>query len=239
MLETLPSPSSLKQQAYTVSQSFWESGVILALGLSWSSCQNVVWDCNWAGRDGPSWDRSHPVILCCGVSLKNPDKSACLCAKLLQCLTDLMDCSLWGSSVCSLSQQDYLCGLPCSPPGEHPNSGTKPMSLYSLPALAGRLLPGKPTQIVISHAYFLSFSDAKTTTKWKKLTTWRSWALSPQTFGHLTINNVNCLVTSPSTRELCMSWSHAWQCPSLTWPLKMLSWSLSKSSEIWGTWPPI
>ena len=28
------------------------------------------------------------------------------------------------------------------------------------------------TQIIVSYAYFLSFSDAKTTTKWKKLTTW-------------------------------------------------------------------
>ena len=34
------------------------------------------------------------------------------------------------------SRQEYLSGLPCSPPGDLPDSGIKPVSLLS-PALAG------------------------------------------------------------------------------------------------------
>ena len=41
----------------------------------------------------------------------------------------------------------------------------------------------------------------KTTTKWKKLTTWWSWACSPQTYWCLRIDNVNRPVTSTSTNQ--------------------------------------
>ena len=41
----------------------------------------------------------------------------------------------------------------------------------------------------------------KTTTKWKKLNTWWSWAHNPQTFWRLRINNVNCSVTTPSNNQ--------------------------------------
>ena len=58
---------------------------------------------------------------------------------------------------------------------------------------------------------FLScFTDAKTTTKWEKLTTWWSWAHRPQTYQGLRIDNV-----IPA--------------PALTWPLKMLCWNPSES----------
>ena len=60
-------------------------------------------------------------------------------AKLLQlCLTlrDHVDCSLPGFFVHRFSRQEYWSQLACSPPGDLPNPGTKPMSLMS-PALAG------------------------------------------------------------------------------------------------------
>ena len=173
MLQTLPNPSSLKQQAYTVSQSFWESGVILIQGLSWSSCQNVVWGCNWVGPYGPSWDRSHPHIFCCSSSLKYPDNSVCMCAKLLQsCLTDPMDHSLWGSSVRGTLLARLLVWIAALSSRGTFQCRDQIQSLYLyVPWQASYLplaLPGKPTQIVVSHAYSLSFLDAKTTTEWKK-----------------------------------------------------------------------
>ena len=73
------------------------------------------------------------------------------------------------------------------------------------------------------------FQMLKTTTKWKKLTTWWSWAHSPQTFWHLRID-VNHPAISTSTRELCTSWSHILGCLSFTWPLKMLCQNFSGSS---------
>jgi len=41
------------------------------------------------------------------------------------------------------SRQEYLSGLPCSPPGDLPNPGIKPMSLMS-PAWAAGSLPLAP-----------------------------------------------------------------------------------------------
>ena len=45
-------------------------------------------------------------------------------AKLLQSCPTLcnpMDCSPLGSSIHGISQQEYWSGLPCPPPGDHPN----------------------------------------------------------------------------------------------------------------------
>ena len=65
------------------------------------------------------------------------------------------------------SRQEYWSGLPCPPPGSHPNIGIKPASLAS-PALAGRFFttepPGKPYFLVSGFINFagrtgsLSFS---------------------------------------------------------------------------------
>ena len=63
---------------------------------------------------------------------------------------------------------------------------TDPASILSA------LAPLWSTQITVSEAHFLScFTDAKTPTKWKKLTTWWPWACSPQTYWHLRIDTAN------------------------------------------------
>ena len=48
-----------------------------------------------------------------------------------------MDCSLPGSSVHGILQEEYWSGLPCPFPGDLPDPGIEPMSLMS-PALASR-----------------------------------------------------------------------------------------------------
>ena len=53
---------------------------------------------------------------------------ACVCARSLQsCLTlyNLRDCSPPGSLSMGFSRQEYWSGLPCPPPGDPPNPGTK------------------------------------------------------------------------------------------------------------------
>ena len=70
------------------------------------------------------------------------------------------------------------------------------------------LAPLRSTSIIHFYAYFLSFSDGKTTRKWKKSTTW--WSLA---------GNSDLLAPKdwpPSTTELCSTWSHTLGCPSLT-----------------------
>ena len=39
----------------------------------------------------------------------------------VQTLCNPMDCSPLGSSIHGISQQEYWSGLPCPPPGDHPN----------------------------------------------------------------------------------------------------------------------
>ena len=61
-------------------------------------------------------------------------------AKLLQSCPTLcnpLDCSLTGSFVHGILQQEYWSGLPCPPPGDHPKPGTEPGS----PALQADSLP--------------------------------------------------------------------------------------------------
>ena len=58
-------------------------------------------------------------------------------------LWDPMDCSLPGSSVHGISQQEYWSGLPFPSPGNLPDPGVKTSSLAS-PALAGRFFTTAP-----------------------------------------------------------------------------------------------
>ena len=75
-------------------------------------------------------------------------------AKSLQSCPTLcnpMDCSLPAPLSMGFSRQEYWSGLPCPPPGDHPDPGIEPASLISL-ALAGGSLPLAPpgmTQHVI------------------------------------------------------------------------------------------
>ena len=63
-----------------------------------------------------------------------------------------MDCSLAGSSVYRILQQEYWSGLPRSPPGDLPDPGIEPVSLMSL-GLAGRFF----TTWATWEAQFLSY----------------------------------------------------------------------------------
>ena len=70
-----------------------------------------------------------------------------VCAKSFQScliLCNPMDCSLPGSSVHGISQQEYWSGLPFPPPGDLPHPGIEPVSLMS-PALAGRFFTTSTT----------------------------------------------------------------------------------------------
>ena len=60
-------------------------------------------------------------------------------------LCNPMDCSPPGSSVHGFSRQEYSSGLPCPPPGDHPDPGIEPMSPV-FPVLDSWPLapPGKP-----------------------------------------------------------------------------------------------
>ena len=87
------------------------------------------------------------------------------------------------------------------------------------------------TQIIVSHAYILSFPGAKSHHQMEEIklddqeTAWWSWARSPQTYWCLKIDNVNPTALLPHhqpIRELCMSWSQALGGPSLSWLLKVL-----------------
>ena len=60
--------------------------------------------------------------------------------QLCPTLSDPMDCSLPGSSVHGVFQQDYWSGLPFLSPGDLPNPGIKPRS----PALQTGALPSEP-----------------------------------------------------------------------------------------------
>ena len=77
----------------------------------------------------------------------------CLCAlgaKSLQSYPTLcnpMDSSLPGTM--GFSRQEYCSGLPCPPPGDHPDPGIKPTSLMS-PALAGGPLTTSTTWEVLA-----------------------------------------------------------------------------------------
>ena len=59
-------------------------------------------------------------------------------------LCDPMDCSLPGSSIHGIFQQEYWSGLPCPPPGDLSNPGIEPRSpVLQADALASKP-PGKP-----------------------------------------------------------------------------------------------
>ena len=67
------------------------------------------------------------------ITYKGTPIKFCLVAKLCPTFCNPMDCSLPGSSVHGISQQEYWSGLPFSFPGDLPDPGIKLMS----PALAG------------------------------------------------------------------------------------------------------
>ena len=73
--------------------------------------------------------------------------STCVCAKSLRshpAFCNPMDCR----PSMGFSWQEYWSGLPCLPPGDLPNPGTKPAALCLLHWQAGSLplaLPAKPT----------------------------------------------------------------------------------------------
>ena len=95
--------------------------------------------------------------------------------------------------------------------------------------------------MIVSDAHFLScFTDAKTTTKWKKLINWWQWAAhSPQTYWSLRIDVNPCdtalLPHHQPIRDLCASWSHALGCPSLT-PLTFKNALLERFRELGSFW---
>ena len=69
----------------------------------------------------------------------------CVCAIAQSCLTlcSPVDCSLPGSSVHGISQQEYWSGLPFPSPGDLPDPGIQPASLAP-PALAGEFFTTEP-----------------------------------------------------------------------------------------------
>ena len=92
--------------------------------------------------------RSHTIKTKCWKCLRSQwsaFSSAYLCSDAQSCQTLRPHVRLlypWG-----FSRQEYWIGLPCPPPGDHPNPGIEPTSLMS-PALAGGFFttepPGKP-----------------------------------------------------------------------------------------------
>ena len=73
---------------------------------------------------------------------------AYMCAKSLQScpiLWDSTNCSLPGSSVHEILQEEYWSGLPCPPPEDLPDPGMEPMSLMSPAGPPGKSLIEKST----------------------------------------------------------------------------------------------
>jgi len=70
------------------------------------------------------------------------------------CLTlcDPMDCSLPGSSVQGILQQEYWSGLPCPSPGDLLDSEIEPRS----PALQADSLPSEPLKVRNGNALILT-----------------------------------------------------------------------------------
>ena len=70
-----------------------------------------------------------------------------------------MDCSPSGSSVCSISRQEYWNALPFPAPGELPDPGIEPTFLV-LPALADGFFttapPKEPLVIILLLSYVLA-----------------------------------------------------------------------------------
>ena len=81
------------------------------------------------------------LIDCCSV--------LCLVAQSCPTLCDPMDCSLPGSSVHGVLQEEYWSGLPCPPPGDPPGPGIEPASLM-FTALAGGFFTKSPTWEALS-----------------------------------------------------------------------------------------
>ena len=92
-----------------------------------------------------------------------------LSAKLLQSCPTLcnpMDCSLPGSSVHGILQEEYWSGLPCPSPGDFPEPGIKPMFLTS-PALAGGFFTSTTARFQLISIVNVLAQSALTKIKWK------------------------------------------------------------------------
>ena len=75
-----------------------------------------------------------------------------MCAQSCLALCDPMDCSLPGSSVHGIFQQEYWSGWPFPTPGDVPRPGIEPTSLV-FPALAGRFFTNSATWEAYIHNY--------------------------------------------------------------------------------------
>ena len=123
-------------------------------------------------------------------------------------------------------------------------SGAAPPSTLSAAA------PLWSTQIIISNAHFWVVLQMWTsTTKWKMLLTWCSWACGSHIYVCLRIDKVKscdtALLLNISQSENCAGADHIpWEPPSLGWPLKTLCWHFGKfriGGQAWSThllvWP--
>ena len=80
------------------------------------------------------------------IQIRNKLVLCCAQSRLTLCNLRTIDCQAPLSI--GLSRQEYWSGLPCSPSGDLPHPGIKPVSLVSLALQAGSLPtepPGKPT----------------------------------------------------------------------------------------------
>ena len=71
-----------------------------------------------------------------------------------------MDCSLLGSSVHGIFQQEYWSGLPFPSPGDLPNPGIE-LTLHVSFALAGRFFTIEPLHLEVLITVFVSSVIAK------------------------------------------------------------------------------
>ena len=83
-----------------------------------------------------------------------------------------MGCSPPGSSVHAFSRPEYWSRLPCCPPGELPDSGSKPMSLVP-PALAGGFFTTSATWEAPHKRYSFSKKWDSTSTPLSQMRKWR------------------------------------------------------------------
>ena len=103
-------------------------------------CLGLGWSVPWTAEHGAqmTWEAVSKDEI-----LRDPDVCVCMCFFSQSCptLCNPTDCSLPGSS-CSwgFSRQEYWSGLPCSPPGDLPNTGIEPRS----PALQADSLQSEP-----------------------------------------------------------------------------------------------
>ena len=115
-----------------------------------------------------------------------------------------MDCTPPGSSVPEFSRQQYWSGLPCPPPRDRPNPGTKPTSLMSA-ALADRFFTTKFTRGSPIYMMYRIWHNFK---RWKRDDTLWVFLLVSCTFTHsswvsLSLPNICSFFLKATTSVLC------------------------------------